>query len=579
MDNYSPNLNNEPEPMISIQPKKKGFFKRKKKLIIFVIIGILIIGGTVGAIIGSQKVPEYTTIFVAKGTLKQTVEVTGKVESAESIDLNFKSTGRIKEISIKAGDSVTAGQQLAKLEAGALQSQVTDAQAKVSQAQADYNELLAGAAAEDIVISENTVAQKLQDLNSAENNLTNLKLSRETELLNLKETAVNTLNNEISSAQAALEEIDNTLNDTDAQTTLSVMNTGALTDAELSQELAENKFSQSKNEINLININSTNNGILNALDNLKLTLNSISTALVDTLDVLAATLTNPDLTETELDTLKSNIKTKITSINTAKTNVQTAKSNWTNKISYYQDQVTIYEDSVKKAQSALDVAVAQLNLKKSPPRQFEIDAARAKVTQAQAALTLALANLNDAIITAPVDGIITKKNYNVGEQTSLTTPVLEMIGKSNFQIEVDIPESDITKLQIGQEAEITLDAYTDDQIFQGIVTFIDPAETIISDVVYYKVKVDFKENSVSVKSGMTANLTICTNKKDDVLFVPARAVRSQNGEKYVEIVTSSKGKKVMTEERAVTTGMRGDEGIEIISGLEEGDEVVTFVKE
>ena len=227
----------------------------------------------------------------------------------------------------------------------------------------------------------------------------------------------------------------------------------------------------------------------------------------------------------------------------------------------------------------LDVAASQLELEKLPPRQFEIDLAKAKITSAQASLNLDYANLGDNIITAPIDGIITKKNFNAGEQSSMSTPILEMIGESNFQIEVDIPESDIPKVKVGQDVTITLDAFTDDIEFAGKVTFVDPAETIISDVVYYKVKIQLDEENISFKSGMTANVVICTDKKENVLFVPARAVKSSNGDKYVEVVTSRRGKKVNVEKKNVTTGMRGDEGIEIISGLNDGDEVVTFVKE
>lgn len=569
---------NAPE-QLEIRPKKKGWFKRKKKLIIFIIIGVVIIGGIAAVIQSGKKAPEYTTIVVERGTLKQSVDATGKIESAETIDLNFKTTGRLKNVYIKAGDNVTAGQKLAELEAGALSSKVSDAQAKVNQAQADYDETLAGASAEDVIVSENTVEQKNQTLLAEKNSLNNLKLKRDTELQNLKETAITTLNNEVLTAEGAMEEIDNVLNDPDAQATLSVTNTSALIMAETNQIATDDAVINSKSNINLISIYSPDNDILNALDDLKNTLNLVATNLSNTLDVLSATITNTDLTETKLDALKTSIKTKQTSINTSKTSVQTAKANWTNKIRTYEDLITAAEDDVKAAQAALDTSVAQLNLKKSPPRQFEINASKAKVDQARAALSLALANLNDAIIIAPVDGTVTKKNYNVGEQSSLATPVLEMISESNFQIEVDIPESDIAKLQVGQETEITLDAYTDDQIFQGIITFIDPAETIISEVVYYKVKVDFIENNIVIKSGMTANVIIYTDQKDNILFVPARAVRSQNGNKYVEIITSRQGKKVIAEERTVTTGMRGDDGIEIVSGLRQGDEIVTFVKE
>lgn len=550
--------------------------KKKIWITIIVIIGILIIVSIVLAASNSKKV-EYITTTIERTTLKQSVDATGKIESAEKIDLNFKTTGRISQILVKVGDEVKTGQVLARLEGLALQSQIDDAVARVNQAQASYDELIAGSSPEDIKVAEDTAAQKQQNLVAAQNNLENLIDRRDTELLNLKDTTITYLNNELVTTKTAMDEIDNTLNDKDAEDTLSVENSFALVLAERSEHDANVAITNTEDIINSTTNQSDNEEVLDAVDDLQNTLNLVNSALSDTADVLSYTITSSKLTEAELDALKTNIATEQTTIKTAKTNIQTSKTNWTNKIVYYQDQITIYEDSITNSEKALAVANSQLNLKKSPPRSFEIDSAKAVVDQARASLKLALANSAETVITAPINGIIVKKNYNPGEQTSLASPVLEMIGESNLEIEVDIPESDITKVQTAQDVEITLDAFEDDEIFPGKVTFVDPAETVIQDVVYYKVKVQLdnsKENtSYDIKPGMTANVVIYTDMKDNVLMVPARSVKSDNGDKYVEILVNGN-----LEEKTVTTGVRGDDGIEIMSGLNEGDEVITFIK-
>lgn len=547
---------------------------RRKKITLIVIIILVMAVVAIGILQSSQKEPEYTTIMVERGELKQSVDATGKVESAEKIDLNFKTTGRIQEILVQAGDEVKAGQKLASLNARALESQVDDAQARLNQSLANYQKLLAGASAADILISENTAEQKFQDLLTAKNDLGNLKITRDTDLQNLRDTAVTNLNNEIINAQIALDEVEDTLSFDDAQSTLSVKDSGALIQAEANQIVAQNAVEVSQTEIALITNTVLDEQVLEAMDNLKLALNLISTTLTDTMDVVNATIISSSLSKTELDTLKANVSAQQTKINTSKTNIQTSKSNWTNDIVYYQDQINSYEDAVKNAEKNLEIAQAQLDLKKEPPRQFEIDAARAQVDQARAALNLAYANLEDTLIKSPLDGTVVKKNYEVGEQTSGVTPVLEMIGESTLQIEVDIPESDIAKVKTGQEVEITLDAFTDEDVFSGKVTFVDPAETIIQEVVYYRVKVQFDKAGETIKPGMTANVIICTNNKKNVLFVPARAIKTDNGDKYVQVLEN--GKPV---DKQVTTGMRGNEGIEITSGLQAGEVVITFVKE
>jgi len=573
MENSQENLQE-----IKVQPKKKHWFKRKKKLVIWLSIALVVVLLVVGGIMSGGKKAEYTTYITQKNDLKQSVDATGKIESAEMIDLNFKTTGRIQKIYINAGDVVRAGQRLASLESGALSSQVADAQAQLHSKQADHEKLLAGASLQDVNVLENKLEQERNDLYSAENNLENLKISKITELNNLKSTTLTTLKNELSTAQATLEEIDNTLNDDDAENTLAVQDVSSLISALNNQASAENDFDLSESAINLLDFYSADSEILNAVDELRNTLDLITITLNDTLDVLSYTIISSTLSETELDALKTNIKSKQSSVNTSKNSLVTAKANWTNKIVYYQDQITQYEAAIITAQNNFKISQAELDLKKSPPRQFEIDASLAKVESARAGLSRAIANLNDSIITAPINGTITKKNLETGEYSGLSEPVLEMVGESNLQIEVDIPESDITKISLGQDAEITLDAYTSDDIFIGKVIFIDPAETIISDVVYYKVKVQLDDVlEKEIKTGMTANLTICTNLKENVISVPARAIKTNNGNKYVEVLVGDKKKSV--EKKNITTGMRGDEGIEIVSGLNEGEEVITFVKE
>jgi len=460
----------------------------KKKTIIIIIIILAVLAVIILALTGSKKQPEYSLFEVKRGILKQSVDATGKVESADRIELNFETTGRIAKIYVNVGDKVTAGQKLAELEAGALRNKVAEATASLLEAQANYQETLAGASAEDIRVSEDTVAQKEQDLITAQNNLATLEEVSQTELTNLKETAVTTIKNEINTAENAMEEVENTLNDPDAKDTLSIKNTGALETAKDSQNSADLALENSKLLSSSLN-NPTDNEVLNALDDTLLTLEKVATSLSDTLTVLTNTLTSTRLSETELDTLKSNIKNQITKISTARTTVQTAKSNWTYQIVYYDDQIIAAQDDVEEAKKALQVASSQLSLKKSPPRQFEIDAAKANVDRARANVSATISNLNQAIIKAPLEGQVTKKNFEVGEQTSLSSPVLEMIGESTLQIEVDIPESDIAKVKVGQNADITLDAFTEDDVFAGAVVFVDPAETIIQDVVYYQVKI------------------------------------------------------------------------------------------
>jgi len=152
-------------------------------------------------------------------------------------------------------------------------------------------------------------------------------------------------------------------------------------------------------------------------------------------------------------------------------------------------------------------------------------------------------------------------------------PVISIISQEPFQIEVDISEIDIGKVDIGDSVEITLDAFPDYK-FLGKVIDIDPAETIIQRVVYYKITVGFEEPDERIKSGMTANIDIITDSRENVLIIPQRAVLIKNGEKIVRILEGEEIKELQ-----VKTGIQGGQGeIEILSGIKEGDKVITFIK-
>jgi len=147
--------------------------------------------------------------------------------------------------------------------------------------------------------------------------------------------------------------------------------------------------------------------------------------------------------------------------------------------------------------------------------------------------------------------------------------------EGDFKIEVDISESDIPKIKIDDQVKITFDAFGEDKVFGGKVISVDPAETVIQDVVYYQVDISINDSSQEIKPGMTANVEILTASRRNVLYVPQRSVIRENGKQIVRIL---KGVKV--EEAPVQIGLRANDGlIEIISGVEEGEEVVTYIKE
>jgi len=241
-------------------------------------------------------------------------------------------------------------------------------------------------------------------------------------------------------------------------------------------------------------------------------------------------------------------------------------------------RVASAESGVKTSQEAYEVAKSQLAKLKSSARSEDVALANAQVSQAQSSLELINKQIEDSVLRAPLDGRVVRDEFERGEQISPGRTVFSLLDQSDYEVEVDISESDIAKINKGAEAEMTLDAFGDGRKFKAVVDFVEPAETVIQDVVYYKVTLIFSDKAESlsdIRPGMTANVTIFTAKSEQALIVPERAIIDKTDKgKVIRILRDGK-----VFESPVKTGLRGDGGmIEAISGVSAGDEVVVFVK-
>ena len=542
-----------------------------KKWLWALIIVILII--VLAVVFQPQKEPEYITEMVAQKSLQQTVEVTGSVESADDIDLNFKSTGIIQSIGGEVGDRVVAGQVLSNLRAGNVSAQIVDAQAALMVAESELEALLAGQSTEDTQVTEEEVIAAEIAHQTSIDDLVNIENTRDQDLSNLRSIGINIVNDKYFAAQYGLDIVEDTIIDSTADGYLYVISQNTLTQAKSQYQIALNQY---QNFLDLLDdLINDHNVILSTLDGLEFTLETTADALQLAFDVMLVTIENSVYSSTAISGFKSDINSQLTVVNTAITAVQTASANLRTKDIYYQNAINEANNNIKSTTTNLNLAQAKLAAAIAPPRNFEITAAEARVRRAQATLSRSMSDYADTVIRAPVDGIITKVNFNVGENSSLSTPVISMIGNSNLQIEVEVPESDITKIEVGDKVQVVLDAFSSDDKFTGHVTFIDPAATVINEVIYYQVKVIFDEVEEGIKSGMTADLTIFTDQKDDVLAVPTRALIYKEDGKYIKVLQNE------TEivEKKVETGLKSDDGfIEIISGINVGENVIVFIK-
>ena len=190
--------------------------------------------------------------------------------------------------------------------------------------------------------------------------------------------------------------------------------------------------------------------------------------------------------------------------------------------------------------------------------------------QARESVRTLEAQMKENAIYAPFDGQVTKLDLRIGETATLGKIVGRIAKSGDFVIEARVPESDIAKVMIGMRSKVTFDAFRSDEVFDAEVVEIDPASTVVQDVVSYTVKFRLGNTDSRLKEGMTANIDIETAKQERVLTVPFRALTKEGGKMYAE-VKQGDGTFLKTE---VMTGLEGDDGtIEIKSGLKSGDAV------
>ncbi len=202
----------------------------------------------------------------------------------------------------------------------------------------------------------------------------------------------------------------------------------------------------------------------------------------------------------------------------------------------------------------------------------QLDADRTAYTVAQATYDNAVSQLDDTIIKSPIDGKVIGKPIPAGQTVSpgISNPMVLMTvaDLSKMQIQAQVDETDIGKVSLGQKVNFTVDAYTD-KTFTGVVSLISQSAVIQQNVVYYTVYIDVDSPDGLLFPTMTARLTINVGESKNTLLVPLSAVKEVKGQKLVQLLTGGKPQTV-----PVQLGISNDEKVEVLSGLNEGDQIL-----
>ncbi len=576
-------------------------------------IGVVLIGGFVyAAVRPAAPTVEYVTERAEIRTIRQTVSATGAVAVDTSVDLTFAIGGEVAEITVAVGDSVEEGQIVASLKNTALTNRIREAQAAVAAQQANLQRVVEGARDAEVRVSfvayqnaqneYDALRTKLEaekaayavEVRNAQKALDDALVSTELAVTNARQSLLLSIQKSLNAARQAIQTTDEVTNSNEIGSGFGLNDQSAKFFTETILDEISVDVSAAQAALVTAQASGSVQSLAGAVDAMQAVLDrtgelvSYAIAAVEgtlRIGVYTSARQSADINtlqaeQASVDAVSLELAVKEQAYASARTEqpitINARQATLNSAEAKIAQAVATHDYQLSQAQAAIETARAQYDLARASASNAEIAVAQAQVTQAQAALDALRSQMEDYQIIAPYSGDIAKVSVKANEAVAAGRPVVTLVGEGVYEVKVDISESDIAKLAFGNTALTTLDAYGDDVVFEGTVMSIDRAETIIQDVVYYKVTLSLDPLAYEVKNGMTANVDIATNQRDNVIVIPQRAVLSDEAGRYVRILMSD-GSVVRA---MVTTGLRGDGGrIEITSGLAQGDEVIVFERE
>ncbi len=451
----------------------------------------------------------------------QQVSVSGRVIADQEVNLSFKNSGIINFINFSVGERVKKGSIIAQIENKNAIKNLKDAEINLADAK--------------------IYLEKIKIENSNENLNLNLQKSYDDGFSAIVNTFLDLSN--------ILDGIENILNENIlSNNSVRIISKTALNYRNQTENLyysSEKAFKANLNNFRKISSNSN-----------KTEIESVLNETYNTVKLLTDTLKN----------LKNFVD--FVSKDTGSTSdfvlIQQDIYSFTNTINSHLSELLLIKNNIKNYKDAFNNT------------DLDIQSALLLVKQKENSLREALNELEDYYIRAPFDGIVTKIDAKIGEIALSNNVLVTLMSDGIFQIESYIPEVNISKIKINDYAQITLDAYGENQFFKAEVISIDPAETIKDGVSTYRTKLRFLEKDTKIKSGMTANVLITIFKKPNTIVLPSGVIFQKENQNNLEdsknFVLIKKDNEIIEQE--IILGEASALGQEIISGLSEGDLVL-----
>jgi HlyD family secretion protein len=599
-----------------------------------IVAGVAVVVAVAVGLTGCAARKQVTTVadaeyVVAAHDVSAGTSVSGTVRPLRSATLTLQVQGEVTAVSVAEGDPVKDGDMLLSIDARSQQNQVAQAESRYRAAVTSRNVTELSGLAQTKAQLQSALAQARAQQASAQANLNNFtdKDTSSLQVANLQE--------QVAQAEASLRSAQNnlkSLQDYDTSTLQVTIADFAVEQAQLNLQMAQTRLavlrSRDVTSTQLAQLQSQVTQALSSLRIAELRLQESSKnpqASDESIAVLEeqvrqsqATLT---VAQSNLDNTASDNKASQSDIDLQRMQVQSSEVSLSNAEANYKIsiagaaqkrlQVASAQEQVKQAESSLAMATNNLasTQKVNGARPNDLETLKAQVEQADASVVLAQANLSgypdterrtalqlqsaqeqesqaalalsaqrllldNYILKAPWDGTVLAINVSVGDMATSQTILAKVAQTQSWNVETYVDEVDILNIKLGQEARVAIDPYPDEE-FAGTVFYL--GKTLVrtpEGLNAYALKIRLTTPPATLVDGMSGDATVILSTVRAVLAVPVESLLSEGGKEYVMLMTKNARGKSVTTKTEVSTGLEGDEYVQVTSGLKAGDTIL-----
>ena len=525
----------------------------------FVILAVVLIAGLAIVVLARRNgddAPEIRTATVKRGTVTASVSGNGVLQPLTTVEVKSNVGGQVVQLTVDEGDFVKAGQLIARIDPSDSLTNLQQSEADLASARARVDQARQGSSMQQLQTSAG-IESAAQALAASRQRLAQADQQAKVQP-KLTAESIKQAESALASAQSALRQ------------TKSALVPQKIAAAKASYDQAKASYDQAERN--------------RKRQQTLLEKGFVAQSQVDSAEeqysVAKAQL---ESTKSKFDTIKDEAEQDITTaearVSQSNAAFETARANRVQD-ALKRQELAAAQAALKQATAAL--ASAKANAYQDKMKREDILQAQAQLARATAALKNARTQLGYTTIIAPRSGVVVKKYVEegsivtagrsaIGGGSGAGITIAEIADVSRMRVVVNVDETDIARIALGQEADVSFDAYPD-ELFGAKVIKIAPEAIMDQNVTTIPVTVELDYADRRLKPEMNASCDFVTARRKNVLCVPNEAIKETDKGMIVTVLEN--GKQV---ERKVRVGETGNDYSEIVSGLREGETVITAV--